>query len=135
MRVTNGSALESPRRAPPPAVPARPAERGDPAEYDPPVWIERHSVAARRAVRGLVVIALALAAYLFFLSPEGYFARRDLARRIDIELSRRAEIVGEIGRVEDQVSALSADPEAIERLARDELGYERPGESTLDPNL
>ena len=111
MRVTNETALE------------------------PPAWVDRHPTAVRRALRGLAAIALALAAYLFFLSPEGYLARRDIARRIDLELSRRAEISGEIGRVEDQVSALSGDPEAVERLARDELGYERPGESTLDPNL
>lgn len=98
-------------------------------------WIERDPAKARLVIKFLVAAAALFATYLYLLSPEGFLARRRLtleirsAREEGVRLAQtRAKVLGEI-------RDLGEDPEAMERIARDELGYERPGETTLDPNL
>lgn len=98
-------------------------------------WTENDPHRARRGARILVAFAALLSVYLFVFSPEGWLARRRIANGIQeareegIRLrTARAKVLGEI-------RALGQDPEAMERIARDELGFERPGETTLDPNL
>ena len=41
------------------------------------------------------------------------------------------ELRGQNGRLAEEIKALRTDPEAIERLAREQLGFARPGETVF----
>jgi len=84
----------------------------------------------RRRFIAAVVAVLALAAllaYVFVFSRHGYLRRHELAReneRLRLELQEmRAENV----RLREELSRLD-DPEAVEKLAREELGLVKEGE-------
>jgi cell division protein FtsB len=55
-------------------------------------------------------------------------AQRERAESLKREIE---ELRGENGRLAAEIAALKADPRAIERLAREELGLARPGETVF----
>ncbi|HEY6876709.1 MAG TPA: septum formation initiator family protein [Polyangiales bacterium] len=86
----------------------------------------------RRSMTGLLPFGLIV--YAFFsvpvriLSEDGlprYRQQRELLERIRQE---NAALVAEIARLDRESRALLYDPEAVERIARDELGMVREGE-------
>ena len=79
---------------------------------------------ARIAYAGALLVLLALSA----LDPDGLRkARRqeEEARRLERE---NAGLEQAVARLRREVRALRGDPAALERAAREELGYVRPGE-------
>jgi cell division protein FtsB len=87
---------------------------------------------SRRRGRGwgwrAFVGALALLATLSAVDPDGlrrYLRLRGDARRMEDE---NARIAAENGRLAREVRALRTDPSALERAAREELRFVRPGE-------
>ena len=88
-------------------------------------WVGRASAA--------VVVMLALG-YI----PYHVYARSGLARtlvlRRDLKAlrARNAQLAGENDRLARDAEALRSDPGAIERVARAELGWVRPGELIVD---
>ncbi len=80
-------------------------------------------------------MAAVLSIYLFVFSSEGWLARRRIAGEIREAREEGIRLVTARAKVLGEIRSLGQDPEAMERIARDELGFERPGETTLDPNL
>ena len=91
-------------------------------------WLQR----IRRILLTLFLAGLVLAAgYKVVYGPNGtivYKAKRAeyqrLQHEIDAENERHLEL-------QERVKALQSDPRAIEREAREQLGYVRPGERVL----
>lgn len=85
----------------------------------------------RRRFIAAVVAVCALAAllvYVFVFSRHGYLRRRELAReneRLQGELQR---LQNENARLREELNRLD-DPEAVEKLAREELGLVKDGET------
>ncbi len=109
---------------------AEPLDQADLAENAPPE-IVRKRVRKRRTFRiAMVAVFLGGAAAAVF-GEKGWL---DVQRR-QAELERlRAEAAAQQARVDAlrrEVSRLRTDPAAIERIAREELGYALPGEVTL----
>ncbi len=86
----------------------------------------------RRVLATLVIALLAAAAgYKAMYGPNGTIVYK--AKKAEYEQLRQ-EIVDESQRqqrLEAHVKALQSDPKAIEREAREQLGYVRPGERVL----
>lgn len=85
--------------------------------------------------RGLAVAAVALAmSYI----PYHLFARSGFGRMLDLQRdlrgleTRNAELRAETDRLGREAEALRGDLAAVERVARDELGWVRRGEIVLD---
>ena len=84
------------------------------------------------------VAAASLAAGVIGYVPYHVYARSGLARTLELrrELTavraRNAELKEETLRLGRQAEALRDDPDAIERVARLELGWVKPGEIILD---
>lgn len=87
--------------------------------------------ARRRRFLLAVVAAVALAAflsYVFVFSRHGYLRRRELAReneRLQAELQKLRD---ENARLRAELERLD-DPDAVEKLAREELGLVKDGET------
>jgi cell division protein FtsB len=70
--------------------------------------------------------------------PYHVYARSGLARTIELGRdlkalrARNAQLAAENDRLAREAQALRDDPEAIERVARAELGWVRPGEIIVD---
>src|SRR5437763_11799037 len=92
---------------------------------------ETKTWASRLAAAGLVVFVLAFLPYQVYIRSglRGTIAlRRDL-----IALhAHNQELAAENERLAREAEALRADPTAIERVARDELGWVRSGEVVVD---
>src|ERR1700759_4290415 len=88
-------------------------------------WVGRATAA--------VVVMLALG-YI----PYHVYARSGLARTLELGRdlralrARNAQLAADNDRLAREAEALRADPEAIERVARAELGWVRPGEIIVD---
>lgn len=121
------------RRSSEPVVPERPANRS----YEPPRYFTAHPALVRRARVVLAAVAAGLTLYLFLLSPEGLLARHRLAERIEAARAERARLEERLTDLRAEIAALSEPagtsglPEALERIAREELGYRMPGERVL----
>ncbi|MBC8133704.1 MAG: septum formation initiator family protein [Deltaproteobacteria bacterium] len=82
--------------------------------------------------------AAALVTFVLGYVPYHVYARSGLARtlqlRRDLEVlrTRNADLRGDNERLAREAEALRIDPEAIERVARAELGWVRPGEVIVD---
>ena len=91
-------------------------------------WLHRmRRVLATVCLAGLVVAA----GYKVVYGPNGMIVYK--AKRAEYQQLQQ-EIVDENQRhqeLEDRVRALQSDPKAIEREAREQLGYVRPGERVL----
>lgn len=98
------------------------------------------SVRLRRNTKtwlGRGIAAVVVAGALGYV-PYHVYARSGLARTLTLrqELgtlrARNALLAAENQRLEREAEALRDDPEAIERVARTELGWVRPGEIVVD---
>ncbi len=75
----------------------------------------------------LLVLAI-VAVPLLILDDAGLPRYRALQREVEEIDVQNAEIREEVYRLQRQVDALKTNPDAIERIARDELGMVRAGE-------
>jgi cell division protein FtsB len=75
----------------------------------------------------LLVFAV-VAVPLRILSEEGLPRYRKLRSQLERVSADNAELTRDIGRLSQEVDALRSDPEAVERIARDELGMIREDE-------
>lgn len=91
-------------------------------------WLHR----MRRVLATLVIALLAVAAgYKVVYGPNGTIVYK--AKKAEYELLKQ-DIADETQRqqqLEQRVKALQSDPKAIEKEAREQLGYVRPGEKIL----
>ena len=76
---------------------------------------------------GLLVFAV-VCVPLRILSEEGLPRYRKLRAQLERVKTDNAELTREISRLNVEVDALRQDPEAVERIARDELGMIREDE-------
>lgn len=85
----------------------------------------------RRRFIAAVVAVFALAAflvYVFIFSRHGYLRRRELARENERLQGELQELQDENARLREELNRLD-DPEAVEKLAREELGLVKDGET------
>jgi cell division protein FtsB len=84
------------------------------------------------------VAAAALVAFALAYIPYHVYARSGLARTLALRRDlaalrvRNAELRAENERLAREAEALRSDPAAIERVARAELGWVKPGEIIVD---
>jgi cell division protein FtsB len=70
--------------------------------------------------------------------PYHVYARSGLARTLELRRdlvalrARNAQLAAENDRLAREAEALRSDPAALERVARNELGWVRPGEIVVD---
>ncbi len=76
---------------------------------------------------GLLVFAV-VCVPLRILSEDGLPRYRKLREKLTRVTAENVRLTGQIRLRSQQVEALRSDPEAVERLARDELGMVREGE-------
>lgn len=97
--------------------------------------VPRRGLPKRWIVRAVAAFALALT---FGYLPYRLYTRSGFARYLELnaDLSdmRRGNnaLQSEIARLSREASALREDPRAVERVARHELGWVRPGDIILD---
>jgi cell division protein FtsB len=86
----------------------------------------------RRVLATLVIAVLTVAAgYKVLYGPNGtvvYKAKKAEYERLRLEIADETQQQQEL---QYQVKALQSDPKAIEKEAREQLGYVRPGEKIL----
>jgi cell division protein FtsB len=84
----------------------------------------------RLAVRGGIGVIIAAAlVYLFVFSKYGYLRMRELQQK-NAELEDRvSEVESENEKLQTEIGRLEDDMEAVERLAREELGLVKEGET------
>jgi cell division protein FtsB len=85
----------------------------------------------RRRFIAAFVAVLALAAllvYVFIFSRHGYLRRRELARENERLQTEIEDLKRENERLREELNRLD-DPEAVEKLAREELGLVKDGET------
>jgi cell division protein FtsB len=90
--------------------------------------VARRARLRRQLLRLLCGLVFASGAVYALLGENGLFERRRLAgerERLEAEVADRRE---RVRRLEQERDALRADPFARERIAREQLGYVRPGE-------
>jgi cell division protein FtsB len=92
---------------------------------------ESKTWARRLAAAGLVVAVLAFLPYQVYIRSG---LRHTIALRRDLIAlhAHNQELAAENERLAREAEALRADPAAIERVARDELGWVRGGEVVVD---
>jgi cell division protein FtsB len=88
-------------------------------------WLGRVGAAA------LVTSALCYVPYHVY-ARSGLARTLQLRRDLTVVRARNAELRGTNERLSREAEALRSDPEAIERVARSELGWVRPGEIIVD---
>lgn len=95
-------------------------------------------LAARRRLWIFRAVAAALLAMTFGYLPYVIYTRSGFAKYLHLRGDLRsiqvqnARLRGEIERLQREADALSSDPRALERVARSELGWVRPGEVIFD---
>lgn len=82
-----------------------------------------------RVVIGLLLLAFLVAIGVWYLPliRQNERIRREVMR-LDAQVQQETEAKRQLNA---QVEALSNDPKAIERLAREKLGYAKPGETVI----
>lgn len=82
-----------------------------------------------RVVIGLLLLAFLVAIGVWYLPliRQNERIRREVMR-LDAEVKQETETKRQLSA---QVEALNNDPRAIERLAREKLGYAKPGETVI----
>jgi len=82
-----------------------------------------------QAVIALVAVAILLLIGMTYLpliqQNENY--RREIDR-LDVEIQKQVETSKEL---QNEIDALRNDPKTVERLAREKLGYAKPGETVV----
>ena len=84
------------------------------------------------------LVAAAVVAFALAYVPYHLYARSGLAKTITLKRdltalrARNRELAAENDRLEREAEALRDDPAAIERVARTDLGWVRPGEIVVD---
>ncbi|HLK91304.1 MAG TPA: septum formation initiator family protein [Polyangia bacterium] len=84
------------------------------------------------------LVAAAVVAFVLAFVPYHLYARSGLAKTLTLSRDLRAlrarnhELRAENDRLEREAEALRSDPAAIERVARSDLGWVRPGEIVVD---
>lgn len=84
------------------------------------------------------LVAAAVVAFVLAYVPYHLYARSGLAKTIALSRdlaslrARNQELRAENDRLEREAEALRDDPTAIERVARSDLGWVRPGEIVVD---
>jgi cell division protein FtsB len=82
-----------------------------------------------RVAMGLILVALLLLIGVWYLplirTNERY--RQELLR-LDAQIQREEETARQL---KNSIEALRTDPKAVERLARERLGYAKPGETVI----
>ena len=82
-----------------------------------------------RLVLGLLLLAFVVAIGVWYLPLIRHNERlRREVMRLDAEVRQEAETKRQLNAA---VESLSNDPKAIERLAREKLGYAKPGETVI----
>lgn len=81
-----------------------------------------------RNLSWLLAAALALLLLQDIFGTHGLIAMRRSQREANQVQKEISQINEENRRLEERVRALKSDPEAIERIAREEMGLARPGE-------
>ncbi len=78
---------------------------------------------------GIAVVIISVLVYLFIFSKYGYLRMRELQREnADLE-ERVTEVERKNEELETEIGRLEDDMEAVERLAREELGLVKEGET------
>ena len=88
-------------------------------------WVGRVGAAA------LVTLALGYVPYHVY-ARSGLARTLQLRRDLSVLHARNTELRGENERLLREAAALRSDPDAIERVARADLGWVRPGEVIVD---
>lgn len=82
-----------------------------------------------RVVIGLLLLAFLVAVGVWYLPLIKHNARmRQEVMRLDAQVQKEVEAKRQLNAA---VESLSNDPKAIERLAREKLGYAKPGETVI----
>jgi cell division protein FtsB len=92
---------------------------------------ETKTWAGRLAAAAVVVFVLAFLPYQVYVRS-GLRHTLDLRRDLIALHARNQELAAENDRLAREAEALRAEPAAIERVARDELGWVRAGEVVVD---
>jgi cell division protein FtsB len=92
---------------------------------------ETKTWAGRLAAAAVVVFVLAYLPYQIYVRS-GLRHTLDLRRDLTALRVHNQELAAENDRLAREAEALRADPAAIERVARDELGWVRAGEVVVD---
>jgi cell division protein FtsB len=82
----------------------------------------------RRHARTILAGALLLIGIHDILGPHGFLAMRRTQKEMDQLRSDVARLNKENSSMSDEAKSLKSDPQAIERIAREEMGLARPGE-------
>ncbi|MCP4230036.1 MAG: septum formation initiator family protein [bacterium] len=78
---------------------------------------------------GIVVVVVTALVYLFVFSKYGYLRMRELQRENGDLEKRVSEVESENEELQTEIGRLEDDMEAVERLAREELGLVKEGET------
>ena len=82
----------------------------------------------RRHARSILGAALLLLAIHDVLGPHGFLAMRRTQKEMEQVRGEVQRLNSENGQMGDEVKSLKTDPQAIERIAREDMGLARPGE-------
>lgn len=81
-----------------------------------------------RYARAILAAALLLLGIHDILGPHGFLAMRRTQKEMDQLRTDVDRLNKENSQMADEAQALKTDPQAIERIARDDMGLARPGE-------
>lgn len=84
---------------------------------------------SRRALAGSIVVTLAVASLIY--GSSGLVRVWRMQKEVDAIEREISTLRGEMQEMARNVDALRTDPAAVEKLAREELGFVRPGERVL----
>lgn len=99
------------------------------ADSNEPVgFFEQLAQFFRRNLTYLLAAALALLLLQDIFGTHGILAMRRSQQEVGKVQNQISRIDEENRQLQDKVNALRSDPEAIERIAREEMGLARPGE-------
>lgn len=100
--------------------PASPASRGPRLKPAPSFW--------SRYARTILGAAILLLGIHDILGPHGFLAMRRTQKEMEQLRTEVDRLNKENNQLADDATALKSDPQAIERIAREDMGLARPGE-------
>ena len=110
----------SPAKLNVPAEPAAPLSRGPRVKPVPSFW--------SRYARLILGAAILLLGIHDILGPHGFIAMRRTQKEMDQLRSQVDKLNKENSDLAGDATALKSDPQAVERIARENMGLARPGE-------